>query len=296
MIISERSKKREYIESVLIVIIFAFLSVGIVLALFGGEQKKYQEIYDKDLFYLVIGIIFAVAGVILKIVGTAIRGNKDLEKRYGFFFAKVWDLNFSPLYRFKWFRKYGTFSNIFWFSINLFSIYGLYGAYTKHFWVATRQTFLEGFNKFSSILANVEPDIFSETMLIMFFIGGISEGLLWWYKANNNKSDEWFINFSWISTIPMVITAIIVHLLKYIYIQGAIPAVAFFWTVSGFLYWIFGGWVVPYIYHFFNNLFETLIDLGYTLKEVVIFTFIFLVLFNFVFIVVKLTIRRIKHG
>lgn len=291
----QKSRQREIIEAVLVIVGFSLMVFSIIISLYGLGLAQYADIEERVRSYFIFGIIFAITGIVLKISGLFIEKSKNLRKTFGFMFAIVWDPQWSPLYKSKLFYRLMRPGNIIILAINLFAGYGLLGSVTNSFWISTPQQFLTGLTKFVTFWANIEPDVFSETMLIMFVIGGFSDGLIRLFQFKNNLSDDWFRNMRFFSIITITISAIILHYYKYSLTAGAIPGVAIFWALSGVIYWLLGTWIIQYIFHFMNNAFQYL-DTIFTAKEIIILTVTFLLILDIAYVIVKINLRKKRES
>lgn len=233
-----------------------------ILALTLGRGLEAQENFQKVVFYGSVGTTFFVAIVVMKLV--------RLFSKSIVIDGIIHDPEESIL------GKVASFRNQFIGGVLVFSIAGIFAVVQNTFLtgVIVQQQIAET----ATLALAVEPAVMTETMIILFLVSVlvvllnvlVARGVI------NKPTKEAFK----LGVIPFVIMMfwIAFHSFRYSSSEVNILGVALFGLVSGFLIVTFNSFLMAYLLHAANNLFQASNGL-FSDAGITTFTVIFLVLF-----------------
>lgn len=277
------SDDTEAIENAIIMLMFVFTGVflpAISLFFFGGIE--YNEFFNKVSFYYSFGAVPFAALVSLGMLQILVKGGVLSFDMVGWARNLFHDPEISLIRQIAGpgVEKVLTLSNIFNFSIIIFSILGIVTTIANSFFVAAPSATEFQVTETGDLLLSAEPAATSETLTFAIVLA-LGYGLGYWAYETKRIGIFGYV-LSIVATITVnVIGWIVLHTARYSNNEIAIVSVAVFAFLGAF-FTILTGSIIPwYIAHFMNNLFlraKQILNSDSVILAVVIFIILYILL------------------
>lgn len=290
---SANRKVSENLEMYSLIISFIMIAVFITtLAIFSGGQSRVNEQFSKATFYFIFGTSAILLLYSLKIGEITIRGKNELEKKYGFFYAYVFDPDKSILSNIPGFRWLNSLGDQFVIGFSLFAVLAILAQVSNTF-LAVPQSIFSSISSFGSIYLISEPASSAETFMMMSVYCLLCGFAYMAYKRGIISKPIFYLLI--FLPIPLFIgfLGMVIHTAVYGSKEVNLFVTFVFWTLSAIITSATGSILWAWLAHFFNNLGSGLHHL-YTVNEVawIIGTIVFLL--NLIYWTTKYQLKQKK--
>lgn len=257
-------------NSVLLAILIALgILLTITIGLFKGGFKDFDN-FKMFVFYAILPIGSAIIIILMVVVNNILF--KNSEYGTGVCFNSP---NENPAILGKYFKFFRNPINLLLISVLIFSLLGLYIAFTKQTFVGIGE-FKEQFTKGDKIAFQTGLVTIGENLGVAAWFALAIYGLRLLSKRKNFGE----LNFNLLSWLAMIIIYFLYGVLNHMSVAGssevAILNHAGFWVMGGFLTILTGSFIPFLILHICNNLFYDLSTL-FSSEIAIVFGIIFII-------------------